>query len=76
MRQDGAEHPVGQDLQFPGGIALLQGPDGRGGKERVPQGGVADEQDTPDRPKVHIGQGPGRPLPDPAGQVEARQFHK
>ena len=55
MGQESPEHPVGQNLQFPGREPLLQGPDGRGGKQRVPQGGVADEQDPPDTPGVQVG---------------------
>ena len=43
------------NLQFPGREPRLQGPDGRGGKERVPQGGGADEQDPANLPGVQVG---------------------
>ena len=59
MGQERAEHPVGQDLQFPGRKSLLQGPDGRGGEQRVPQGGGADEQDPPDIPRGPVRSGAG-----------------
>src|SRR5208337_433518 len=76
MGQQRPKDPVAQDFQLPGRKTLLQGPDGRGGEQGVPQGGGADEQHPPDPGKkfrLQVGKGPGRPPSQPAPQILAAQ---
>ena len=76
MGQQRPENPVPQNIQLPGRKTLLQGPDGRGGEQGVPQGGGTDEQHPPDPGKkfrLQVRKGPGRPPGQPAPQILATQ---